>query len=73
MPGSGYAAMFGPLDLSQARLLAQGGDRYVFQHPHEPALLVKVMDMEARAVYLEARPFKRWYKQFQRKAPTAST
>jgi len=68
LPGSGYAAMFGPLDLSQARLLAQGGDRYVFQHPHEPALLVKVMDMEARAVYLEARPFKRWYKQFQRES-----
>ncbi|SUV88634.1 PhoP regulatory network protein YrbL [Bordetella pertussis] len=73
MPGSGYAAMFGPLDLSQARLLAQGGDRYVFQHPHEPALLVKVMDMEARAVYLEARRSSAGTSNSSGKAPTAST
>jgi len=33
-----------------------------------PSLLVKVMDMQARAVYLEARPFKRWYKQYQRES-----
>ena len=26
------------------------------------------MDMRARAVYLEARPFKRWYKQYQRES-----
>ncbi len=61
-----FHTLFGPLELSQAQPLAQGGDRYVFQHPHEPWLLVKVMDMEARSVYLAKRPFKRWYKQFQR-------
>jgi len=33
-----------------------------------PSLLVKVMDMRARAVYLETRPFKRWYKQYQRES-----
>ncbi|OZI39569.1 hypothetical protein CEG14_08230 [Bordetella genomosp. 1] len=64
----GVQAVFGPIDLSGATPLAQGGDRYVFQHPHEPGLLIKVMDMQARAVYLQARPFKRWYKQFQRES-----
>lgn len=63
---SHFHTLFGPLDLSLSPPLAHGGDRYVFQHPHEPCLLVKVMDMEARAVYLAERPFKRWYKQFQR-------
>lgn len=31
-------------------------------------MLVKVMDMRAHAVYLEDRPFKRWYKQYQRES-----
>ena len=51
--------MFGPLDLDAATPLATGGDRHIFQHPHSPDLLVKVMDMRARAIYLDARPFKR--------------
>src|SRR5690606_17668348 len=49
-----------------AQVLAKGADRYVFQHPHEPSLLVKVINMEAYTAYLERRPFKRFYKQFQR-------
>lgn len=60
--------MFGPLDLNSETQLAAGGDRHIFQHPHSPALLVKIIDMRARAIYLEARPFKRWYKQYQRES-----
>jgi len=63
-----FQSVFGPLDLNAERPLATGGDRHIFQHPHAPSLLVKVMDMRARAVYLEARPFKRWYKQYQRES-----
>jgi hypothetical protein len=63
-----FQSVFGPLDLSAEHPLATGGDRHIFQHPHAPSLLVKVMDMRARAVYLEARPFKRWYKQYQRES-----
>lgn len=63
-----FQSVFGPLDLDSETPLAAGGDRHVFQHPHSPALLVKVMDMRARAVYLESRPFKRWYKQYQRES-----
>ena len=63
-----YGSVFGPLNLNDETPVAVGGDRHIFQHPHAPALLVKVMDMQARAVYLETRPFKRWYKQFQRES-----
>ncbi|CAM4324364.1 PhoP regulatory network YrbL family protein [Bordetella pseudohinzii] len=63
---SHFHDVFGPIDLSHAAPLAQGGDRYVFEHPHDACLLIKVMDMQARGVYLAERPFKRWYKQFQR-------
>ncbi|OZI74313.1 PhoP regulatory network YrbL family protein [Bordetella genomosp. 12] len=63
-----FQDIFGPIDLSHATLLAQGGDRYVFEHPHDTCLLIKVMDMQARGVYLAKRPFKRWYKQFQRES-----
>lgn len=63
-----FQSVFGPLDLNAEHPLATGGDRHIFQHPHAPSLLVKVMDMRARAIYLEARPFKRWYKQYQRES-----
>lgn len=63
-----YGSVFGPLNLNDETPVAVGGDRHIFQHPHAPALLVKVMDMQARAVYLETRPLKRWYKQFQRES-----
>ena len=63
-----YATVFGPLDLAGARVLAKGADRYIFQHPNEPSLLVKVIDMDAYAAYLERKPFKRFYKQFQRES-----
>ncbi|AHV92093.1 phoP regulatory network YrbL family protein [Bordetella holmesii 30539] len=65
---SHFQDIFGPIDLSHATLLAHGGDRYVFEHPHDACLLVKVMDMQARGVYLAKRPLKRWYKQFQRES-----
>ena len=67
-PPVSYQSVFGPLNLDTATPLATGGDRHIFQHPHSPSLLVKVMDMRARAIYLEARPFKRWYKQYQRES-----
>jgi hypothetical protein len=63
-----FQSVFGPLDLDSETPLATGGDRHVFQHPHAPSLLVKVMDMRARAIFLEERPFKRWYKQYQRES-----
>jgi len=63
-----FGSVFGPLNLNDETPVAIGGDRHIFQHPHAPSLLVKVMDMQARAVYLEARPFKRWYKQYQRES-----
>lgn len=67
-PAVGFGSVFGPLNLNDETPVAIGGDRHIFQHPHAPSLLVKVMDMQARAVYLEARPFKRWYKQYQRES-----
>ncbi|MBO9331606.1 hypothetical protein A6B37_23445 [Achromobacter sp. HZ01] len=68
MSAASFQSVFGPLDLDAATPLATGHDRHIFQHPHMPSLLVKVMDMRARAVYLETRPFKRWYKQYQRES-----
>ncbi|CAM4394126.1 PhoP regulatory network YrbL family protein [Bordetella muralis] len=65
---SSFTAVFGPLDLTHAQVLARGADRYVFQHPHEPSLLIKVINMDAYAAYLERKPFKRFYKQFQRES-----
>jgi len=65
---NGFNAVFGPLDLSHAQVLARGADRYVFQHPNEPALLIKVINMEAYNAYLERKPLKRFYKQFQRES-----
>lgn len=56
------------MNLNDETPVATGGDRHIFQHPHAPSLLVKIMDMQARAVYLETRPFKRWYKQYQRES-----
>ncbi|MCD0504853.1 PhoP regulatory network YrbL family protein [Bordetella petrii] len=67
-PSEGFTAVFGPLDLAGAEVLAKGADRYVFQHPHEPSLLIKVINMEAYAAYLERKPLKRFYKQFQRES-----
>jgi len=63
-----FNTVFGPLDLSNAQVLARGADRYVFQHPNEPALLIKVINMAAYNAYLERKPFKRFYKQFQRES-----
>ena len=63
-----FQSIFGPLNLDAESPLAVGGDRHIFQHPNAPSLLVKVMDMKARARYLQARPFKRWYKQYQRES-----
>jgi len=63
-----FTSVFGPLDLSDAQILARGADRYVFQHPHEPSLLIKVINMEAYTAYLERKPLKRFYKQFQRES-----
>lgn len=68
VPAPSFQSIFGPLDLNAATPLASGHDRHIFQHPNMPSLLVKVMDMRARAMYLEARPFKRWYKQYQRES-----
>lgn len=67
-PPVAFESIFGPLNLNDETPVAVGGDRHIFQHPHAPSLLVKVMDMQARAIYLEARPFKRWYKQYQRES-----
>ncbi|MVW78927.1 YrbL family protein [Bordetella sp. 02P26C-1] len=61
-----FNQVFGPLDLSGAQILAKGADRYVFQHPSEPSLLVKVVNLDAYNAYLARKPFKRFYKQFQR-------
>jgi hypothetical protein len=61
-----FNRVFGPLDLSGAQSLAKGADRYVFQHPYEPSLLVKVVNLDAYNAYLGRKPFKRFYKQFQR-------
>lgn len=65
---SHFSTVFGPLDLSTAQVLASGADRYVFQHPHEPDLLVKVINTESYNAYLERKPLKRFYKQFQRES-----
>ncbi|MFD4837585.1 YrbL family protein [Achromobacter sp. NPDC058515] len=67
MPGS-FQSVFGPLDLNTQTPIAAGSDRQIYQHPHSPAMLVKVVNMRAHAVYLEDRPFKRWYKQYQRES-----
>lgn len=66
--GGRFNAVFGPLDLSTARVIAKGADRYVFQHPYEPSLLVKVVNMDAYNAYLDRKPLKRFYKKFQRES-----
>jgi len=61
-----YAAVFGPLDLAGIVPLGKGADRRVFQHPHVPSLLVKVIDVQAHAAYLGRRRYRRWYRRYQR-------
>jgi len=61
-----HAAVFGPLDLTGVTPLAKGADRRVFQHPHVPSLLVKVVDVQAHAAYLKRRRYRRWYRRYQR-------
>ena len=53
-----------PLSLADAEPLAVGHLRYVFQHPHDAALLVKVMRPDAVAARWNAR--KRWVKRLPR-------
>lgn len=61
-----FTRTFGPITLNKSTALAKGADRYVFQHPHDPALLIKVVNTEAYNAYLNRKPLKRIYKKFQR-------
>jgi len=62
----GGPALFGPLDLTGVAPLTKGAERRVYPHPHEPALLVKVINVEAHRAYLERRRYRRWYRRYQR-------
>lgn len=57
---------FAPLDLDTLDPIASGSERRIYQHPHEPALLVKVVDESLRAADAKRRPLKHWHKRFQR-------
>ncbi|ARP82527.1 hypothetical protein CAL12_18035 [Bordetella genomosp. 8] len=54
------------LDLAGLRPIASGAERLVYQHPYDPALLVKVIDFPAMAEHLSTRPLRRWRKNHQR-------
>ena len=54
------------IDLAQVRPLVSGSDRHVYQHPDDPRLLVKVVDIPARAAYQRKHWLKRWYRRYQR-------
>jgi len=57
---------FAFIDLSRARPLVSGSDRHVYQHPDDPAVLIKVVDLPARAAYQRKHWLKRWYRRYQR-------
>jgi hypothetical protein len=54
------------LDLAGLKPIAAGAERLVYQHPHDPSLLVKVVDFPAMADHLSTRPLRRWRKDHQR-------
>lgn len=60
------APAFALIDLSHARPLISGSDRHVYQHPADPSLLIKVVDMQARVAYQRKHWLKRWYRRYQR-------
>lgn len=60
------AAPFRLLDLAGLPPIAAGAERLVYQHPHDPSLLVKVVDFPAMAEHLSTRPLRRWRKTRQR-------
>lgn len=57
---------FRVLDLAGREPIAAGAERLVYQHPHDPSLLVKVVDFPAMAEHLSTRPLRRWRKTRQR-------
>lgn len=58
--------VFDRIDLQCAHRIASGSERHIYEHPVNPALLVKVINVENYAAYLKKRRVRRWYKQFQR-------
>ncbi|WP_427183470.1 YrbL family protein [Bordetella bronchialis] len=65
-PATGAYQPFRLLDLTGLRPIASGAERLVYQHPHDPSLLVKVVDFPAMAEHLSTRPLRRWRKDRQR-------
>ncbi|OZI61385.1 YrbL family protein [Bordetella genomosp. 11] len=57
------------LDLSGLQPIAAGAERLVYQHPFDPSLLVKVVDLPGMAEHLRTRPLRRWRKNRQREGP----
>ena len=57
---------FTPIKLADQQPLAVGGERLIYQHPHDPHLLIKVMDARERARRRAEHPIKHWHKRFRR-------
>jgi len=57
---------FSPLDLVAQAPLITGGERFIYLHPNDPHLLVKVVNEQERAQRRAKHPVKHWFKQFRR-------
>jgi len=55
-----------PLDLSAQQPLVVGGERFIYQHPAAPSLLVKVFDLQQYAQDQAKKPITQWHKRFRR-------
>ena len=54
------------LDLSGVQPIAAGAERRVYLHPHEPALLIKIVNPLGRRGAGTRPPLRHWHKRFQR-------
>lgn len=70
-PQSSAASAFGLLDfidLAAVTPIAHGNERYIYPHPTDTNLLIKVVNSEGRSLSQKAHRIKRWYRRFHRES-----
>jgi len=61
-----HPPLLATLDLTSAQPIAEGAERRVYLHPHQPALLIKIVKPLRRKGAGKRPPLRHWHKRFQR-------
>lgn len=56
------------IDLAAMTPIAHGNERYIYPHPTDANLLIKVVNSERRSLSQKAHRIKRWYRRFHRES-----